>query len=279
MDAYDQFEEAYEASLHVGKASEIVEALFWLGNTYYKLGEHRSAFRCYRRLVDRAQTCSSCAALRQEAMIYLGTTAYYLGNLEEACKWYKTAFESCTSETHPKIRLKAGVGFACSLKMTGQLEKALSFMEDLHEISLQNSNYYLGKIELDIGIFLRDLNQTEGALSHLKRAYFIFDQTNDPVSMASVEEEIALLYLNQGDVAQAERHCLAGMDLVHDYGASFQHGRLCRVMGKIELSKGDAGRAYEFLRLAAERFTTLHATRDLNETLRIMVEGLPESMD
>ncbi|MFC7545933.1 BTAD domain-containing putative transcriptional regulator [Plantactinospora sp. GCM10030261] len=133
-----------------------------------------------------------------------------------------------------------------------------------------------------LGLLRRHAEQWPGAVDHLRRAVSAAHRLGDRMSVTTAEQALAATYLAAGDRAAARqlltRTVPAFRELRHEWGEAISR----RLLGKVHLEEGDAGRAVAELETSVAMLRRVGQPFPLANSLSLLARaratsGMPET--
>jgi TolA-binding protein len=187
------------------KPAHELEALYYLGNSYYKLGNKEKCVEAYKKVLAKPTSIFT-----ESAALVVSKHEYDLKNYEAALDAYKKLE---VSATYPQNRLIAKIGLMRCYTFRNELDFARPYAHDVlkDSLSLDNvkveSNYVIGKAEFEDGNF-------NGALDYLM---FVSFNSSSAIGAES-QYLIALIYHLQEDYSGSETEVRAIVKKRASYG-------------------------------------------------------------
>ena len=216
--ALEQYQKCLETSRSIGDERTEVWSLGSLGLVYYDLGQYQQALECFQKSLEIARKIGAVGdeALRMNniALVYSSW-----GHYQKALEYHEKALEVYRQAGNQRAEGTALNNMADVYQRLGQYQLALQYSEKSLEIKRQIGDV---KGEADtlssMGKLLASLGKTDEAMANFQKGLEIRKRIGVPTH--SSHDLIGNLYLDMGDIQQAEAHIVEGA-----YNSSL--GRLC----------------------------------------------------
>lgn len=280
--AGESFKEALEvyerAENDVGRSA----ALHELGSWYAEEGNLTEAIRCFRQglSIDSRQEdrIGVVRANRSLAAVYRRR-----GDLSRADELLDEAEQELRGVDDQMERALLLVERGRLALAEGSHREARDRLQTARDIfqARSNSPAQVATCQRLLAQAALDDGDSEEALRLLELARHAFEEANDKPELDELYDDLGMVYLQTGRLAEAERAVRSSLDIGRRMGWRHGRGRSLLLLGEIAMRQGDFSEAFKHLQAALSLFTQIKDEVGSSDANRLMAdwycaEGNPE---
>ena len=207
--------------------------------------------------------------LQSQILTSLGAIHNQLGEFEEALHYYEMAYKFLASSSHFEQIGFTYLGLGLSYRNIEQFEKAGEYAQYAIAIfeSLKNT-----KLSIDVrknyGILKGEQGQFEEAMTLFIQCIDDYQRHNFPLDSASVQGEIARLYLRRGEFAECKLECDKALSTIPN--TTREAAPILRTLALAEEALGHVDKAISYMERAANVYEEHQLLSELAETYSLL---------
>jgi len=214
----------------------MAEATYRLGRPFDAIGhatEARELLTAANRIVES-----------QRAMYWLGAAHHASNDPARARMLFEELLASTTAGTaDPDLRVRILIALATVVAITEETTVAIGLLEEARSIGADLDDRRRATLLYSLAQSYRLAGDLEGAVRTGTESLALWKAIDSRAEVAGIENELALVYLALGNIAEAERHLAAGRDHMLAAGDDFRMAFLTNTDAQIALEKGEVDRA------------------------------------
>ena len=248
--AVDRFDELLDRD---PQGLERARVVVGLAEGFCRLGRAAEAIRAASEADDRFTR----AGLRAEARLarYWLAGAHHLSdNPDEAKRLFEQLLAEDT-EAAPlgvDLRIRVLVALAAVMTQSGQPRRALSFLEEARGIGADIDDRRRAALLSSLALGYRATGDMEAAMRSGLQSLALYKAADAVVESASVENELALIYLTLGNLREARSHAAVARRSFEAGGHEFLLAHVAETEAQIALADGKVALASEKAAAAGE---------------------------
>jgi tetratricopeptide (TPR) repeat protein len=220
----------------------MAEAAYRLGRSFDAIGYAGEA----RELL----TAANRIAEAQRATYWLSAAHHASNDLPRARMLLEELLASMSpTTTDPDLRVRVLVALAMNAFIADDASTAISLLEEARSIGADLDDRRRATLLYSLAQSYRLAGDLEGAVRSGTESLALWKAIDARGEMAGIENELALIYLDLGNLSEAEKHLSAGRSDMESVGDDFRMAHLVDTDARIALERGDPARAE---RLAAD---------------------------
>jgi transcriptional regulator with XRE-family HTH domain len=142
-----------------------------------------------------------------------------------------------------KVRLL--IGLASVLTHAGEPQRALAFLEEARGIGADLDDRRRGALLHSLALGYRATGDMEAAIRTGLQSLALYRAADAWVDVANIENELALIFMGLGNLAEARRHASAARTEFERTNNQYGLAHVSETEGQIALAAGDTGHAVE----------------------------------
>jgi transcriptional regulator with XRE-family HTH domain len=143
----------------------------------------------------------------------------------------------------PDLRVRILVALAMNAAVTDEPTVAIGLLEEARRIDADLDDRRRATLLYSLAQSYRLAGDLEGAVRSGTESLALWKAIDARAESAGIENELALIYLDLGNLAEAERHLVAGQADMRSVGDDFRMAHLADTEARIALERGDVDRA------------------------------------
>jgi transcriptional regulator with XRE-family HTH domain len=152
----------------------------------------------------------------------------------------------------PDFRVRLLIALASVLTHAGEPQRALTLLEEARGVGADLDDRRRGALHHSLALGYRATGDMEAAIRTGLQGLALYRSADAVVEQASIENELALIYVGLGNLAEARRHAAAARSEFEAIGNDFGLAHVSETEGQIALAAGDHGTASERAGVAVE---------------------------
>ena len=210
----------------------MAEATYRLGRPFDAIGHATEA----RELL----TAANRIAEAQRATYWLSAAHHSANDPVRARMLLEELLATMTPATaDPDLRVRVLVARASNASIEEEPTVAIGLLEEARSIGADLDDRRRATLLYSLAQSYRLAGDLEGAVRTGTESLALWKAIDSRAEAAGIENELALVYLALGNVAEAERHLAAGRDDMRAAGDEFRMAFLTNTEAQIALEKGD----------------------------------------
>ena len=253
---WQQAIDAFSTLLETASSERVrAEILLSLAEGYSRLGRGHDAVRAASEAAElfRSQGRAADAAM---ASYWQASGLYELEQGDQAAVLLARLLDEIGAGlvVEPDLPVRALIALAVIASRDEQPERALAYLEQARSRVGELDDRKHAMFLFSLALSYRELGDYEGALSTGAQSLAMFKAADAEVEAASIQNELALVYLALGSLDLARRHAAEAHAVFSRRDDARWLAHVTETEGQIALATGDSGRAIELandaLRLA-----------------------------
>ncbi|WDH99113.1 helix-turn-helix transcriptional regulator [Paenibacillus urinalis] len=245
---------------------------------YLEMGKAAIYMESYiqaKKQYQQAYTYSSKLKHLQEehitALTFLATSHMFLGEIPEAIDAYLKAEDEARMAGNPESygEIAMGLGKAYFKSDPHSQESLYWTQKSVDCLKQGNSESYIFALH-NLAVIMLHTDKKKEALPLLHECASIYDERNMPDKKASIFEEMSKLYLEEGNLEEAEKACKTAIRLLDLTDSGVQRARLYRLMGAVYHEQANPEQAYFFLRMSYDLLKRLNAGSEAESSYKLL---------
>lgn len=267
---WQQAIDAYSALLETASSEPVrAELLLGLGEGYSRLGRGHDAVRAAAEAADlfRSQGRDADAAL---ATYWQASGLYELEQGDQAAALLTRLLDEIAAGlvVEPDLPVRALIALAVIASRDEQPERALAYLEQARARVGELDDRKHAMFLFSLALSYRELGDYEGALSTGAHSLAMFKAADAEVEAASIQNELALVYLALGSLDLARHHAAEAHAVFSRRDDARWLAHVTETEGQIALATGDPVRAIE---LADDAFRLAERGEDRKAAISALV--------
>ena len=246
--------DAYQAMLEAEPPpTERGRLLLGLAEALCRLGRPEEAVRVAAEAEERLTAARLTEASRQ-ARYWLASAHHQSDNPTEARLLLERllAADNESAPLQPDFRVRVLVALASVLSQSGEPRRALLFLEEARGIGADLDDRRRASLMFSLAVGYRATGDMEAAIRTGLQGLALYRASEAIAESASVENELALIYLDLGNVREAAKHAGAARTAFESAGDEFWLAHVAETEAQIALARGSLDEATERAANAAD---------------------------
>ncbi len=239
-------EDAYRSMLEKEPPpTERGRLLLGLAEALCRLGRAEEAVRIAAEADERLTAALLIESARQ-ARYWLASAHHQSDNPAEARMLLERLLGTDDGvPLEPDFRVRALVALASVLSQSGEPRRALLFLEEARGIGADLDDRRRASLLFSLAVGYRATGDMEAAIRTGLQGLALYRASEATAESASVENELALIYLDLGNVREAGKHAAAARTAFEAAGDAFWLAHVTETEAQIALAKGSLDEATE----------------------------------
>jgi transcriptional regulator with XRE-family HTH domain len=222
------------------QGAERGRVLLGLGEATFRLGRGLEAVSIASE-AGELLTRSGLTAEARQARYWLAGGQLHSDNLTEARRLLEQllADDSEAAPLGPDFRVRILIALASALTLAGEPQGALALLQEAKGIGADLDDRRRGALLHSLALGYRATGDMEAAIRTGLQGLALYQSADAIFESASIENELALIYMGLGNLAEARHHVAAARTeferIKHDFGLA----HVSETEGQIALASGD----------------------------------------
>jgi HTH-type transcriptional regulator, quorum sensing regulator NprR len=237
--------DGFTALLDSAQGAERGRVLLGLGEGMHRLGRGAEAIAIASEAAELLGKAGLLEA--RQARYWLAAGHHQADNPSEARRLLEQLLVDDT-ETAPlgqDFRVRVLVSLAAVLTHAGEPKRALMFLEEARGIGADLDDRRRGALLHSLALGYRETGDMEAAVRNGLQSLALYRSAEAVVESASIENELALIFVGLGNLAEARRHAAAARTQFERISQESGLAHVSDTEGQIALAAGDAKAAGE----------------------------------
>jgi transcriptional regulator with XRE-family HTH domain len=245
--------DGFRSLLDTANGSERGRVLLGLTESIYRLGRGAEAVSMASEAAELLSRSGLPAESRQ-ARYWLAAAHHQADNPSEARRLLEQllADDTESSPLGADFRVRLLVALASVLTNAGEPKRALLFLEEARGIGADLDDRRRGALLHSLALGYRATGDMEAAIRSGLQSLALYRSAEAVVETASIENELALIFVGLGNLAEARRHASAARIEFERLDDESALASISETEGQIALAAGDADTAAERATAAVE---------------------------
>ncbi len=240
-------QEILRLSEELGYQSGRFEALRLIGNSYYLMGQMDSATFYMLRLLEQAYDANDLG-MQADVMIDIGQVYDKIGLHSLAYDYYWQAHDIRLQTGDPERLTVTFINLAYHYFLRDQLDSAIYFYEKTQEIfdtipPTHTTPFLYNELG---GLYLKQ-GKNEQARANIEKAMQLNIQFNNNWDLSANYLNMALLELEEGNIAKAEESALKALNISEENNISIEYDVIYKILSDIRSLQGRYAAALNYL--------------------------------
>jgi transcriptional regulator with XRE-family HTH domain len=238
--------DGFTALLDAAQGTERGRVLLGLSEALYRLGHGAEAVATASEAAELLGKSGLVPEARQ-SRYWLAAGHHQADNSSEARRLFEQLLADDTeaSPLGPDFRVRLLIALASVLTHAGEPKRALMFLEEARGIGADLDDRRRGTLLHSLALGYRATGDMEGAIRTGLQSLALYRSAEAVVESASIENELALIFVGLGNLGEARRHAAAARSQFEDINDEFWLAHVSDTEGQIALGAGDTGIAGE----------------------------------
>jgi tetratricopeptide (TPR) repeat protein len=232
--------------MDLAQGAERGRVLLGLAESVYRMGRGAEAIAIASEASELLGKAGLTAEGRQ-ARYWLAAGHHQADNSSEARRIFEQLLADDTEAAPlgPDFRVRLLIALASVLTHAGEPKRALLFLEEARGIGADLDDRRRGALLHSLALGYRESGDMEAAVRNGLQSLALYRSAEAAVETASIENELALIFVGLGNLAEARRHAAAARHEFEQLNQEFGLAHVSDTEGQIALAAGDAGTADE----------------------------------
>ncbi len=277
--ASENFASSLEEYKHANDAERIKQNTNYLAVCAYLSNEYEAAANYYNTLLNTYKK-EGDREMQKQCMRRLADIYQKLGQYDKALDVNSKLYDMCATDGDTPTALNALNNIAYCQVAGGNSQNALDIFRQITDTDqlLDPSDDQLAGTYTNIGLCYQNMGHDKECYDYLTKAAEIRKKNNQDDGYSQVNNILALVYLKNKDLHNAEQVCLEAIDAAERAGDPKLQSEAYQTYNQILQAKGEYEKALSYYQkyLNLRDSTQLHRMideRDLNEDLRRLEEA------
>jgi transcriptional regulator with XRE-family HTH domain len=238
--------DGFNSLLEAAQGSERGRVLIGLAEALFRLGRGAEAVSIASEAAELLGKAGLAAEARQ-ARYWLAAAHHQADNPSEARRLFEQLLADDTeaSPLGPDFRVRLLIALSSVFTQAGEPKRALMLLEEARGIGADLDDRRRGALLHSLALGYRATGDMEAAIRSGLQSLGLYRSAEALVETASIENELALIFIGLGNLAQARRHAGVARIEFERIGQEFGLAHVADTEGQIALAAGDAGTAGE----------------------------------
>ncbi len=257
------YKRSLKLSRETGYDLGVTESLIGLGFISISHARYADGFTYVHEAINHLHDINEPEG-KSLATLYNNLGAIYLhtGNYDEAAEWCFKATSIATNNKDYAFIARSANNFGAILSEMGEMEKALTYIQQGKDVSYKHDiTRYLSYLYLNEARILYWKQLYDDALSKCRQSVQLAEEFRQFSAQCDAIHLSGMIYEAKGQHQQARECYRQVLDMPSDYPVGKMRAAIS--MGALELNAGNNTRAREYLTVAMETATRLHARKEL----------------
>jgi transcriptional regulator with XRE-family HTH domain len=238
--------DGFTALLDTAQGAERGRVLLGMVEALHRLGRGAEAVAMASEATELLGKGGLASEARQ-ARYWLAAGHHQADNPSEARRLLEQllADDGATATISPDLRVRILIALASVLTHAGEPKRALMFLEEARGIGADLDDRRRGALLHSLALGYRESGDMEAAVRNGLQSLALYRSAEALVETASIENELALIFVGLGNLAEARRHASAARNQFEQIGQEFGLAHVSDTEAQIALAAGDTGTAGE----------------------------------
>jgi transcriptional regulator with XRE-family HTH domain len=236
----------FTALLDTAQGAERGRVLLGLAESVYRLGRGAETIAMASEASEML-TKGGLLSEGRQARYWLAAGHHQADNSAEARRLLEQLLAEDNNATPlgPDLRVRILIAEAGVLTHAGEPKRALLYLEEARGIGADLDDRRRGALLYSLALGYRESGDMEAAVRNGLQSLALFQSAEAVVETASIENELALIFVGLGNLAEARRHAGAARRQFEQISHEFWLSHVADTEGQIALAAGDAAAAGE----------------------------------
>jgi len=238
--------DGFNALLEAAQGAERGRVLVGLAEAMHRLGRGGEAVAIASEAAELLARSGLVAEARL-ARYWLAASHHQADNSAEARRLLEQLISDDT-ESAPlgaDVRVRVLIALASTIMHAGEPKVALTLLEEARGIGADLDDRRRGALLHSLALGYRETGDMEAAVRNGLQSLALYRSAEAEVESASIENELALIFVGLGNLAEARRHAAAARTQFENIKQDFGLAHVSDTEGQIALAAGDARAAGE----------------------------------
>jgi len=238
--------DGFNALLEAAQGAERGRVLVGLAEAMHRLGRGGEAVAIASEAAELLARSGLVAEARL-ARYWLAASHHQADNSAEARRLLEQLISDDT-ESAPlgaDVRVRVLIALASTIMHAGEPKVALTLLEEARGIGADLDDRRRGALLHSLALGYRETGDMEAAVRNGLQSLALYRSAEAEVESASIENELALIFVGLGNLAEARRHAAAARIQFENIKQDFGLAHVSDTEGQIALAAGDARAAGE----------------------------------
>jgi len=238
--------DGFNALLEAAQGAERGRVLVGLAEAMHRLGRGGKAVAIASEAAELLARSGLVAEARL-ARYWLAASHHQADNSAEARRLLEQLISDDT-ESAPlgaDVRVRVLIALASTIMHAGEPKVALTLLEEARGIGADLDDRRRGALLHSLALGYRETGDMEAAVRNGLQSLALYRSAEAEVESASIENELALIFVGLGNLAEARRHAAAARIQFENIKQDFGLAHVSDTEGQIALAAGDARAAGE----------------------------------
>ena len=238
--------DGFNALLEAAQGAERGRVLVGLAEAMHRLGRGGKAVAIASEAAELLARSGLVAEARL-ARYWLAASHHQADNSAEARRLLEQLISDDT-ESAPlgaDVRVRVLIALASTIMHAGEPKVALTLLEEARGIGADLDDRRRGALLHSLALGYRETGDMEAAVRNGLQSLALYRSAEAEVESASIENELALIFVGLGNLAEARRHAAAARTQFENIKQDFGLAHVSDTEGQIALAAGDARAAGE----------------------------------
>ena len=236
--------DGFSALLDAAQGAERGRVLLGLAEAMYRIGRGAEAVAISSEASELLGRSGLVVEARQ-ARYWLAASHHQADNPGEARRLLEQLLADDTEATPlgQDFRVRILVALASVLTHAGEPKQALTLLEEARGIGADLDDRRRGALFHSLALGYRETGDMEAAVRNGLQSLALYRSAEAVVESASIENELALIFVGLGNLAEARRHAAAARAQFEEISQDSGLAHVSDTEGQIALAAGDAAAA------------------------------------
>ncbi len=236
--------DGFSALLDAAQGAERGRVLLGLAEAMYRIGRGAEAVAISSEASELLGRSGLVVEARQ-ARYWLAASHHQADNPGEARRLLEQLLADDTeaSPLGQDFRVRILVALASVLTHAGEPKQALTLLEEARGIGADLDDRRRGALFHSLALGYRETGDMEAAVRNGLQSLALYRSAEAVVESASIENELALIFVGLGNLAEARRHAAAARAQFEEISQDSGLAHVSDTEGQIALAAGDAAAA------------------------------------
>jgi transcriptional regulator with XRE-family HTH domain len=238
--------DGFNALLDAAQGAERGRVLVGLAEAMHRLGRGGEAVAIASEAAELLARSGLVAEARL-ARYWLAASHHQADNSAEARRLLEQLISDDT-ESAPlgaDVRVRVLIALASTIMHAGEPKVALTLLEEARGIGADLDDRRRGALLHSLALGYRETGDMEAAVRNGLQSLALYRSAEAEVESASIENELALIFVGLGNLTEARRHAAAARTQFENIKQDFGLAHVSDTEGQIALAAGDARAAGE----------------------------------
>jgi transcriptional regulator with XRE-family HTH domain len=245
--------DGFSQLLDAAQGAERGRVLVGLAECLYRLGRGDEGVAIASEATELLGKARLTSETRQ-ARYWLAASHHQADNPSEARRLLEQVLADDTEAVPlgPDLRVRLLIALASVMTHAGEPKSALGLLEEARGIGADLDDRRRGALLHSLALGYRETGDMEAAVRNGLQSLALYRSAEAVVEIATIENELALIFVGLGNLAQARRHSSAARREFERLDNQFALASISETEGQIALAAGDSATAGERAAAAVE---------------------------